>query len=93
MAKTPKPTKPKPENVAAQIQGMQQELVDLQRSLAQLLDALIAGEKPGPREIRKIKSLRDQALKSEVEAKLAQPAKTRPKRKKKTTAEQATFDE
>ncbi len=98
MAKNQKPTKSKPEDVAAQIQGMQQELVDLQRSLAQLLDALIAEEKPGPKEIRKLKSLKEQALKPDVAAKVAQPAKQKPKLKKKSakeeaTTEQATFDE
>jgi len=77
---------------------MQQELADLQRSLAQLLDALIAEEKPGPKEIRKIKSLKEQALKGgETSAKAAQPAKTKAKRRKKSApeaaVEQATFDE
>jgi hypothetical protein len=98
VAKTQKPAKPKPEDVAAQIQGMQQELVDLQRSLAQLLDALIAEEKPGPKEIRKLKSLKEQALKPDVAAKAAQPTKQKPKRRKKpakeeAATEQATFDE
>jgi hypothetical protein len=94
VAKTQKPAKPKPEDVAAQIQGMQQELVDLQRSLAQLLDALIAEEKPGPKEIRKLKSLKQQALKSDVAAKATQPAKQKKKpAKEDAAAEQATFDE
>jgi hypothetical protein len=98
VAKTQKPAKPKPEDVAAQIQGMQRELVDLQRSLAQLLDALIAEEKPGPKEIRKLKSLREQALKSDMAAKATQPTKQKPKRKRKpakeeAATEQATFDE
>jgi hypothetical protein len=96
--KTPKTAKPKPDDIATQIQGMQQELVDLQRSLAQLLDALIAEEKPGPKEIRKIKALKEQALNvGETAAKGVQPARAKPKRKKKNAleaaAEQATFDE
>jgi hypothetical protein len=96
--KTPKTAKPKPGDVATQIQGMQQELVDLQRSLAQLLDALIAEEKPGPKEIRKIKALKEQALKGGEKAiKEVQPARANPKRKKKSApeaaSEQATFDE
>lgn len=80
MAKTQKSAKPTPEDVATQIQGMQQELADLQRSLAQLLDALIAEEKPGPKEIRKLKSLKQQALKPDLAEKAAQPAKQKPKR-------------
>ena len=98
MPKNPKPAKLKTDDVATQIQGMQQELVDLQRSLAQLLDALIAEEKPGPKEIRKIKALREQALNGgELAAKATQPARAKPKRKKKNVTEaateQATFDE
>jgi hypothetical protein len=76
--------KPNPDKVAAEIRGMQQELKNLQEALAQLLDAMITEEKPGPKEIKKLENLKKAALSTQpahVEA--AKPNKSKSKRKKK----------
>jgi hypothetical protein len=51
-----------PDKVAAEIQSMQQELKNLQNALAELLDAMITEEKPGPKKIKKLNSLKKRAL-------------------------------
>jgi len=50
--------KPDRDKIAAEIKGMQQELRDLQNALADLLDAMITEEKPGPKKIKKLVKLK-----------------------------------
>lgn len=54
------------QKVAAEIQSMQEELQNLQRALAQLVDALIEEEKPGPKKIKQLTELKKQALNPET---------------------------
>jgi hypothetical protein len=57
------------QKVAAEIQSMQEELQNLQRALAQWVEALIEEEKPGPKKIKQLTELKKQAL----DAKTAKP--------------------
>ena len=41
--------KPDPDKLAAEIEGMQRELKNLQNTLADLVDAMITEDKPGPK--------------------------------------------
>ncbi len=76
--------KPDPDKVAAEIKGMQQELKNLQEALAQLLDAMITEEKPGPKEIKKLETLKKAALTNLPAAiKTAKPKKAKSQRRKK----------
>jgi len=59
--------KPDPEKVEAEVEGIQQEIKNLEKALGELVDALIAEEKPGPKEIRKLKTLKKQALSKTAE--------------------------
>ncbi len=81
---------------------MQQELGDLQKALAELVDALIEEEKPGPKKIKDLKNLKKQVLTTEPaplkvkviknkEQKNKTPKTTKPENpKKKTTKKKAT---
>jgi hypothetical protein len=77
-----------PEKVAAQVEGMQQELKNLQLALGELVDALITEAKPDFAEIKKLQSLKKKALsEGETEAlreasELAKPKKVKSKRRK-----------
>jgi hypothetical protein len=94
--------KPNPEKLATQIKNMQQELGDLQKALAELVDALIEEEKPGPKKIKDLKNLKKQVLTTEPaplkvkviknkEQKNKTPKTTKPENpKKKTTKKKAT---
>ena len=57
----PKAAKADPEKVAAEIEGMQQELRNLNKALADLVDAMITEEKPGPKGIKKLETLKKKA--------------------------------
>jgi hypothetical protein len=57
----PKSAKADPQKVAAEIKGMQQELKNLQNALVDLVNAMITEEKPGPKEIKKLESLKKKA--------------------------------
>jgi hypothetical protein len=57
----PKSVKGDPEKVATEIKGMQEELRNLQNALADLVDAMITEEKPGPKEIKKLETLKKMA--------------------------------
>jgi hypothetical protein len=57
----PKSAKADPQRVAAEIKGMQQELRNLQNALVDLVDAMITEEKPGPKEIKKLETLKKKA--------------------------------
>jgi hypothetical protein len=59
--------KPDPEKATAEVKGIQQEIKNLEKALGELVDALIAEEKPGPKEIRKLKTLKKQALSKAAE--------------------------
>ena len=45
-----------------EVKEVQKELQDLQEALAQLVDALIAEGKPGPKEIKKLQGFKKRAL-------------------------------
>ncbi len=70
-----------PAKVAAEVESMQTELRNLQLALGQLVDALIAEGKPDFGEIKKLQSLKKQAL-GGVEA-AAMPVEEKPKRARK----------
>jgi len=50
--------KPDHDKLAAEIEGMQRELKNLQDTLADLVDAIITGDKPGPRKTKKLMALK-----------------------------------
>jgi hypothetical protein len=74
----PKPSKQK---VAVEIKDMQMEIENLQKALAQLVEALIQEEKPGFKEIKKLTELRNEAL-AVKPATVKAIKSTSPKRKK-----------
>jgi hypothetical protein len=59
--------KPDPNKVTAEVEGIQQEIKNLEKALGELVDALITEEKPGPKEIKKLKNLKKQALSKAAE--------------------------
>jgi predicted RNase H-like HicB family nuclease len=78
--------KPDPDKLATEIKGMQEELKNLQEALAQLVDAMITEEKPGPKEIKKLETLKKAALTSQPAAiKTAKPKKGKSQRRKKSS--------
>jgi CHAD domain-containing protein len=54
----PKAAKADPTKVASEIESMKQDLKALQEALGQLVDAMITEEKPGLKEIKKLKTSR-----------------------------------
>jgi hypothetical protein len=78
--------KPDPEKVASEIEGIQQEIKNLEKALGDLVDALIAEEKPGPKEIRRLNTLKKKALdkaaeKTEVKAKSGKTGEKRSRKR------------
>jgi hypothetical protein len=84
--------------IASEIKGMQLEIKNLQNALAELVDAMITEEKPGPREIKKLEALKKKAqngnnLQIDVKTKIVKIKSKRKKNDKQTQrSEQATFD-
>jgi hypothetical protein len=85
------------DKVAAEIEGMQQELRNLQNSLAELLEAMITEEKPGPREIKKLETLKKAALRDQSIPLTGNPKPTKSKRQRKNKPSsfsgEVTFEE
>jgi hypothetical protein len=78
-----------PEKVAAQMEGMQQEIKNLQLALGELVDALITEAKPDFSEIKKLQTLKKKALTLGEEAveEAPKPVKaTKAKAKRRKTA-------
>jgi hypothetical protein len=84
--------------IASEIKGMQLEIKNLQNALAELVDAMITEEKPGPREIKKLEALKKKAqngnnLQIDVKTKIVKIKSKRKKNDEQTQrSEQATFD-
>ncbi len=85
------------DKVAAEIEGMQQELRNLQNSLAELLEAMITEEKPGPRKIKKLEALKKAALIGHSVRLKGNPKPTKSKQQRKNKRSkfsgEATFEE
>jgi hypothetical protein len=78
-----------PEKVAAQVEGMQQELKNLQLALGELVDALVTEAKPDFAEIKKLQSLKKKALnEGETEALREASEPTKPKKSQVETAKE-----
>ncbi len=91
--------KPDRDELAAEIKGMQLELRNLQNALADLVDAMITEEKPGPKEIKKLEALKKKAQngKHSLAKEAVKPAKPKVKSKKKNkkkgeVSDLASFD-
>ncbi len=75
--------KPDPNKVAAEIQSMQQELKNLQNAIAELVDAMITEEKPGPKQIKKLRKLKKEALSESIKLKkVPEPMRVKAKQRK-----------
>ena len=88
--------KPNSDKVAAEIRGMQQELKNLQEALAQLVDAMITEEKPGPKEIKKLEMLKKAALNNQpapIQVAKTKKSKVQRRKKSKEAFPDSTFDE
>lgn len=72
------------DKVTAEIKEMQHELRNLQDALAELLEAIITEEKPGPKEIKKLKTLKKKALNGQSLASKGDLVLKRSKRQKGT---------
>ena len=68
-----------PTKVASEVESMQQDLKALQEALGQLVDAMITQEKPGLKEIKKLKTLKKKALDSGPATVEEAPAKRKTK--------------
>ena len=77
----PKAAKVDPTKVASEIESMKHDLKALQEALGQLVDAMITQEKPGLKEIKKLKTLKKQALDGRAATVEEVPAKPKTKAK------------
>lgn len=55
-------SKEDPEKSLAEVESIKKELQDLEIALAELVEALIAEEKPGLKRIKKLRALKKQSL-------------------------------
>jgi Skp family chaperone for outer membrane proteins len=90
--------KPDHDKLAAEIEGMQRELKNLQNTLADLVEAMITEDKTGPKKTKKLMAHKKKAQdkKQPLADEVVNNTKGLPKTKKKNNArspasEQATF--
>ncbi len=74
--------KPERERASAEVAGMQRDLRNLQKALADLVDAVIAEEKPSPKEARKLTAIKKKVLNENITSAKENPSSPKETKRK-----------